>query len=88
MITHVAIKDSNGKVWSLPKPNRHGNIFLDNKLKGIDNLPLREGIQGFLNDKGEFLDRKQAFIHVQECKQEFNLKRNVSDKDLYSEGVW
>lgn len=88
MITHVAIKDINGKVWSSPKPYRHGHIFLYNKNKGIDNMPLKSGIQGFLKDNEEFLDRKEALIHVLACGQIFYQERNVSKKELYSEGVW
>jgi len=83
MITHVAIKDINGKIWSLPRPNRHHNIFIFYK-----DAMLKSGIQGFLRDDEHFLTREEAFIHVMECKQAFDQKRNVSTKILFSEGVW
>jgi hypothetical protein len=101
MITHVAIKDVNGKIWSLPKPNRHGDIFLQNKLTGIDNKPLRGGIQGFLNDKGVFLDRKEAFIEainnnqvlppynpIDPSQRKWDLSVDKTYRELFSEDVW
>lgn len=101
MITGVAIKDCNDKVWSLPKPNRHGHIFIDNKAKGIDNAPLRAGVQGFINDKGEFLDRQAASIEASANKQilpphdpsdsskrRWDLEPSKPPFELFSEDLW
>lgn len=36
MITHVAIRDANGRVFALPKPNRHHNLFAHfNELRTV-----------------------------------------------------
>lgn len=99
MITHVAIKDINGKIWSLPRPHRHGHIFFHNKTNGINNKPLVAGIQGFLNDKGEFLDRKEAFYEAAKCNQilppynpvnpkDRRGKPNLTPRELFSEDIW
>ena len=101
MITHVAIKDINGNIWSVPKPYRHGHIFLMNKQKGINNEPLRNGIQGFINDKNEFLDRKEAFYEAFKSAQilppmkpngdgerNWNLKPDPTPRELFSEDIW
>lgn len=53
-ITHVAIKHA-GKVHSLPAPNRHHHV-----IRAMGGIPGPD-IQGFLDDTGRFLTRKQAF---------------------------
>ena len=91
MITHVAIKDIHGTVWSLPKPNRHAHIFLKNKEQGIDNIPLRQGTQGFLKDNEIFLRRKPAYHEAKICNQLKDPKRNLAsygNVELYSEDIW
>ena len=99
MITSVAIKDINGKVWSLPRPNRHGHIFLNNKAKKIDNSPLVGGIQGFLDDTGLFLDRTEAFLVALKCGQllppynpinpsQRKGEVNPEPRELFSEDIW
>lgn len=63
-ITSVAIKDANGRIWSLPKPNRHGDVIklmLSNGVKG-------EGECGFLADD-KFLSRIEAFKNALENNQ-------------------
>ena len=83
MITHVAIKDKNDKIWSLPKPNRHHNIIhlihleTGDRKKAIE--ILSQHIQGFINDKGNFLTREEAWL------EEFP---NTIPKELFSENIW
>lgn len=69
MITHVAIKDVEGRVWSLPKPNRHGDV-----IKLIQQQPnwqriVTNAVAGFLNDQGVFLDRTEAWFEAHKGKQ-------------------
>lgn len=83
MITHVAIKCSSGRVFSLPKPNRHYDVIhAMNKLLGKENALkiLGDHTQGFLQDSDIFLNRRQAFQHAAECKQ--------IQKELFSEDLW
>lgn len=64
MITHVAFKDAHGRVWSLPKPNRHGDVV---KIMPPERL---EGSQdGFLDSSGRFLTRKEAWWVAHENNQ-------------------
>jgi hypothetical protein len=69
MIIGVAIKDKNGKVWSLPKPNRHHNvipvIFAEPGGKEL----LSEHVQGFIDDTGVFLTRVDAWFEAKRCNQ-------------------
>ena len=73
MITYVAIKDRNGRVWSLPAPNRHHNVIHLVHVETGDREKalhlLGEHIQGFLNDTGTFLDRIQAWHEAKKCNQ-------------------
>ncbi len=84
MITHVAIKYE-GKLYSLPRPNRHHHIIHQIHLEtGHHDI---YGDQGFLDDQGNFLSRAEALIHAQACGQEFT-KHPLWDDWLYSENVW
>lgn len=44
--------------------------------------------QGFINQFGEFLTRKEALQVVKESGQPFDVKRNGSDTELFSEGLY
>lgn len=83
MITHVAIiwKD---KLYSLPKPNRHHHIIHEIHLATGD-MDIY-GDQGFLDDKGNFLNRADALIHAQACNQLND--RPLWGDWLYSENLW
>jgi hypothetical protein len=83
MITHVAII-YNGKLYSLPKPNRHHHIIHQIHLDTGDTDII--GDQGFLDDKGNFLDRATALVHARACNQLND--RPLWDDWLYSENVW
>lgn len=86
MIEHAAIKTTDGKVWVAPRPGRHDACFrviavaIDcdrpmrddspaEKKRWIDYLGNHE--QGFVTDKGDFLDREQAYEHAKACGQRF-----------------
>ena len=95
MITHVALKSTaDGRIWSLPKPNRHDEIF-----KTID---LDENVVclcGFLNENGVFLTRNEAWFEAHKCGQllppydpvnpsiRFG-KPNEEPGPLFSEDIW
>lgn len=83
MITHVAIQYK-GKLYSLPKPNRHHHIIHQIELETGDTGIY--GDQGFLDDQGNFLDRAAALLHAQACHQLND--RPLWDDWLYSENLW
>lgn len=94
MIVAVAVRDGN-KIWTLPKPARHHNVLW--LMRGLDPWePIEEnrkpgiipakGEQGFLDHSGEFLDRKQALLVAEACKQ---LRHPpIAPPQLYSEDLW
>ena len=72
--------------------HRHADCFkiisnLDNRWK---NVPTK--IQGFINHKGEFLNRKAAFEHAKECGQlcvtTCWYKEDHNQDELYSEDLY
>ena len=82
-IVGVAIK-YNGTVYMLPKPNRHHHVIrMIGGIRGADT-------QGFYDFRGDFLDRKQAYIRAIATGQ---LKRDPSPlkyqgDQLFSEDLW
>lgn len=83
MITHVAIHYA-GKYYSLPKPNRHWNVI---QLIAKENGVGIQGSdrQGFLDDTGRFLNRKQAMNHAISVGQVQGKERMT---ELFSEDLW
>jgi hypothetical protein len=79
MIIQSAIK-KNGVVWT---GRRHSDIFLQVKESGLPRETLHNAVQGFITDKGKFLNRYQAaryaFKHGQ-IKNKIEL--------LISEDLW
>lgn len=86
MITHVAIRFG-GKIWSLPKPNRHHHvIYKIVRELDVDTVDGGERDQGFLDDTGRYLTRTQALMHAKESGQVPREHRNP--RGLFSEDVW
>lgn len=85
-ITHVAIRFG-GKVWSLPRPNRHHHVIRHiAESTGVSHVDSRDRDQGFLDQEGRYLDRKQALEVAREAGQ---LRADVEVQDqLYSENLW
>ena len=52
----AAVKDSTGRIHTLPRPNRHGDVKHDAETHGLAG-PYEEG---FVLSDGTFADRKQA----------------------------
>ena len=86
-ITHVAIR-FNGEVYSLPKPNRHHHVIWHIvKTTGCSSVDVREDDQGFLDESGRYLTRKQALTSAKANNQVKDLE-NIRMNRLFSEDVW
>lgn len=85
MITHVAIR-FHGTIYSLPKPNRHHHV-LWHIIAVTGAHYIDENEQGFLDDKGVFYTREEAYLHAYLNGQILNPKRARYDM-LFSEDVW
>jgi hypothetical protein len=103
MITHVALKDATGKVWTLAKPNRHHNVIHDIHVQMGDPPAARKvvgySIQGFTDQDGKFYDRAEGFLEALRCNQILppkdptnpSVRRGEPDltpRELYSEDLW
>lgn len=85
MITHVAIIHE-GVLYSLPKPKRHHHvIWMIAATTGKKHVTGMK--QGFLDDKGQFLDRVQALAHALENNQVKD-PNDIRAGELFSEDVW
>jgi hypothetical protein len=91
MIIAAAIKFGT-VIAFVPAPGRHHNVLQalhDNH--GTRTLGYDVETQGFLTDKGEFLNRRDAFKHVRECGQKMQRREGpgyYSGDELYSEDLW
>lgn len=100
MIVCAAIKLINEELYGvkLDQPeeliicgHRHCNCFAVISQLGA-RWAGRKKIQGFINHKGEFLDRKEAFTHAKECGQlsathrYYQQDHNITE--LYSEDLY
>lgn len=85
-ITHVAIQYA-GKTYSLPAPNRHHNVI---RMIAAENGVGVKGpdIQGFLDESGEFLNRRIAFTLATANGQINRRPGGYAGPDLYSEDLW
>lgn len=78
----VALKQNEQVTFLLP-PKRHGDVFR------LINLEKGDVEQGFIDNRGNYLSREEAWFVAQEAGQ--LLERAPTDKrggTLYSEDVW
>ena len=88
MITHVAIRFQ-GKVWSLPAPNRHHDVIrLIVAETGIKTVDARDDDQGFLIDGEQYARRRPALFHAERCNQLKPGCMGARLGALFSEDVW
>lgn len=90
MIVGVAVKFGDHIEVRLPAPNRHCHCFwyfaeVTGKTAGEIGLEANGEQQGFYTDKGVFLNRRKAFLHVRQIKQP---TIGEPKKYLFSEDLW
>ena len=70
--------------------HRHSDCF--KTIRQLDNKHTHWTVQGFINHKGEFLDRKEALEHVKEIGQCNATQRyyweDHNQDELYSEDLY
>lgn len=86
-ITHVAIR-FNGVIYSLPAPNRHHNV-ISHIVETTNALAVDayDEDEGFLDEDGRYLNRKQALVNAMEHDQVKDVN-NIRCGQLFSEDVW
>jgi hypothetical protein len=81
-ITSVAIKIDD-KIYILPRPARHNDVIRYLVENGFQ--PPIKGVQGFITNTGEFVDRKQGKIIATKANQ---LIKETHPTMLFSEDLW
>lgn len=84
MIIAAAIKAPDGSVVFVPRPGRHHDVIAKMINAGY-HAPIR-GVQGFITDTGEFVDRKAA-VPIAEAGKQIVKKHGPADT-LFSEDMW
>ena len=85
-MTHVAVRFE-GKTWSLPAPNRHHDVIRHIAQEtGASYVDSRDEDQGFLDESGRYLTRRQALASARLNGQV--LEGRGLHRELYSEDVW
>lgn len=76
-------------VFSLPAPNRHHNVIHYIGENSGDQF-IEKGIQGFITNHGEFLNRKEAMALAKANDQlnRISGEQYYQGPELYSEDLW
>lgn len=81
-IKQTTIRDDDGRVWTLARPARHGDILRHMRENGKKGSFLTG--QGFVTDDDAFVGRREAAI-ITLGRQVTKL---ISPPNLYSEDLW
>ena len=82
----AAIKDIDGKVWTLPPPNRHHDVIRLMRESGYEGPVSRPDQQGFILNNKIFCRRKPAQSIAENAGQVKNGK--IIGYTLTSEDLW
>lgn len=88
-ITHVAVKTTEA-VFSLPPPNRHHNVLRYMK-QVLDSRDYGNEIEGFVDEAGNFLNRRDAYqlaLSTGQLDRSKHPPNSYNGTDLYSEDLW
>lgn len=87
LITDVYVRGSNISFTSLPKPFRHHHVI---ELMNDRCIKTHGKIQGFFDNNGNFLDRKEAYSFCLKHNIPLNRRRpgGYDGNSLYSECLW
>jgi hypothetical protein len=78
-----------GVVYTLPPPARHHTInYHIIKTLGLERLPYEPENQGFVDESGRFLNRKQAVVSAMLFDQIKGPQKEIYGGELYSENLW
>lgn len=84
------------RLYSLPRPNRHGNVIMHMALAGEDKGAISAAEQGFITDIGRFVGRREA-MQIAKAAGQIRTTRVVDgitrthepvSDELYSEDLW
>ena len=86
-LTHVACKDTEGRIWSLPRPLRHHHVLGVMHSFNAKCAEDNHFSQGFLDKNGRYLSRKSAMTNAKLNNQIKN-GQLINPAVLTSEDLW
>lgn len=87
-ITHVAVK-AKDVVHSLPAPNRHHDVL--RTMKEDANRDHGNEVQGFVDEAGRFLNRREAYelaVSTGQIDRSRHPPNSYDGDELFSEDLW
>ena len=78
--------NAHGVIYSLPSPKRHHDIIRHLHETGVPPEVVLTAMQGFIDERNVFLDRREAFKVAQGAGQ--LLEPSLVGTALYSEDIW
>jgi hypothetical protein len=86
-ISHVAIRFG-GTTYALPAPHRHHDVIRHIvEVTSVSHVDVHGDDQGFLDESGRYLTRKQALFSAMVNKQ-IKDESKIRMQMLFSEDVW
>lgn len=88
IVVAAAFRSQSGLVFYVPRPGRHHDIIRAAADAGIP-TPIT-GTQGFIDNDGVFMNRKEAMLVALEAKQPIIREdaHNYPGGSLFSEDLW
>lgn len=87
-IVAAALRCASG-VHALAPPNRHHDVIRWMLTKGVSIVEISRADQGFLTDRGRYVDREDALAIALAARQIYEERRPVPDlPELFSEDLW
>jgi len=81
-IVAAAIKHESGRVFFLPQPYRHCDVFME-----LPKGELANGEQGFMTDENKFVNRTEAYKIADKAGQILR-RPDTTPGTLYTEDLW
>lgn len=88
-IEAAAVKTQDGTVYAVARPGRHPDVrdFMLNEL-GLDRFQFIRAQQGFITDRGRFVDRREGLRIALERQQIVHKHPYEGYSLLFSEDMW
>lgn len=83
----VAIRDTEDRIWSLPAPLRHMHVQAVMREHGAVQKPDNQWNQGFIDEDGRYLTRRQAMVNAQ-LHDQIKGGKLINAATLLSEDLW
>lgn len=84
----VNIYTKDGRKYEIPYHRHNDAFYIISQFLRLDEIDKIKTEQGFLNSKGEFLDRHDAYEEALKCNQIKQNNAHAVSKLLYSEDLW